>query len=542
MERIQANLWPEETIPAGQGVGPSVRRWWPAIVGLIVVWGVPVWHLSTDWSLSDQYSYGWIVPLLMLYLVRLRLADAPAPSLGWKEDRQRAAIALGVLIFFYFPLIVIRVANPDWRPLGYIIAGQAIVITWIGLYLAAGWRVAWHFSFPLLFFLVAVPWPRPIDAPVMHYLMEKNAGIAIEGLLWDGIAAMRRGNLVVLPTGTVGVDEACSGIYSLQGTLMLSIFLGEMYRLGATRRLMLLLGGVGVALATNAVRTYWLAAVAATHGLEAVEGWHDSAGYSILAVNFCALWLATVGLTRLPSRKWLMAGDLSERIYRHSGDDTRRWFVPTGRWFASLTAVVIVGFVFSAWWFARGEAHAEAPLSWQLQQPASYPGFSAKRMSDKVAMTLRHDSGWTGSWKGSHGERVQAWYLRWAPGKNSPQLASMHDPRTCLSGLGLEMQAELASWEFRQDALALPVKTFRFRDGTETVHVYYALLDDRPSTKMERRYDNTVFSRLELAWEGIRNRGQRLVEVGVWGNLSEEDARKEVEKFLKSYTSVQPKA
>jgi exosortase len=445
---------------------------------------------------------------------------------------------MAVLIALYFPIIVIHVANPEWRPFGYLIALQAILLTWLGIYISAGWKVAWHFAFPIGFFLVAVPWPRPLDAPLMDFLMQKNAGVAIEGLLWQGIAASSKGNLVILPTGTVGVDEACSGIRSLQGTLMLALFLGEILRLGILRRIFLVVAGAGVALMTNAVRTFLLARGAALSGINSVESWHDSAGLVILAVNFVILWGISLLLTRLRSHghKWFW--NWWGRVSSYTGHATDHWVIPSRYWTVATAAVIVGGFVFSAWWFDRGQTHAEAPIEWKVAEPVAERGFKRERIPDKVLITLRNDSGWTARWESPEKAPMQAWYLRWRPGRNAAQLANMHDPRVCLGGMGLEMQAELDTWNFQTGPLVLPIRSFRFRDGPQTVHLYYALLDDRRATRMGKLYDNSILNRLQATWDGVKNRGQRLIEIGLWGDFPESHARKMVEDFLAAHIVV----
>ncbi len=513
-------------------------RWLLAIAVLGLVWAIPIWHLSTEWNLNPQYGYGWAVPLLSLYLIYVRRQDQPTPSAPWLENQKIVRRAALGLILLYLPLILFRVANPDWRPLGYIFAFQAIFLTWLGIYMAAGWKVAWHFAFPIAFFVVAVPWPRPIDAPLMDYLMQKNAAIAIEGLLWDGIAAMRKGNLVMLPTGTVGVDEACSGIRSLQGTLMLALFLGELQRLGLWRRIALVGAGIILALITNSVRTFLLARVAGVRGTEHVESWHDSAGLSILVINFVFLWLGALCLARLPNGNWKWFADWWSYMAYQTGTPTRRWTPPKTAWVTLTALVLLFSSGFASWWYERGATHALPALEWNVQQPVDADGFKRERMPDRVVIDLRLDDGWTGKWNGPSGIKLQAWYLRWLPGQNSPQLATMHDPRVCLGGLGLDMQAELATWEFRHHGLVLPVRTLRFKDGNNIVHVYYALIEDKPQTRMTRRLDNSLLSRIEAAWDGIKHRGQRMVEIGVWGDIDESEARKEAEQFLRSHVVI----
>ena len=118
----------------------------------------------------------------------------------------------------------------------------------------------------------------------MRWLMQHNAKLAVEVLHWFGVAGYAKGNLITVPAGTLGVDEACSGIRSLQGTLMLTLFLGEILALSWPRRFALLGSGVFWALITNVGRTVTLGLIANHGGLQTMEHWHDSAGYTVLAM------------------------------------------------------------------------------------------------------------------------------------------------------------------------------------------------------------------------------------------------------------------
>src|SRR4051794_4561862 len=133
-------------------------------------------HLGSEWSLNEQYSYGWFVPFFAAYLFWLRWEDrpdgrgppeAPSPKLqaptwrnGTEADQrsaggnQRRGIAIGIAILGLLILLPVRlfeVANPDWRPLGWIHAFAVIAITFAAIYFAGGWRWTKHFSFPILF-------------------------------------------------------------------------------------------------------------------------------------------------------------------------------------------------------------------------------------------------------------------------------------------------------------------------------------------------------------------------------------------------------
>src|SRR5207253_599132 len=66
------------------------------------------------------------------------------------------SIAIGIAIaalVMLFPVRLFEVANPDWRPLGWVHAFAIIAVTLVLIYLAGGWAWVRHFSFPVLFFL-----------------------------------------------------------------------------------------------------------------------------------------------------------------------------------------------------------------------------------------------------------------------------------------------------------------------------------------------------------------------------------------------------
>src|SRR6202008_342299 len=91
-------------------------------------------------------------------------------------------------------------------------------------------------------------------------------------------SAVQHGNLIEVKNGLLGIDEACSGVRSLQATLMVSLFLGELYRASRLRRIVIVLCGVLIAFLCNVGRTFILTAVAAKDGVEAISNWHDPLG------------------------------------------------------------------------------------------------------------------------------------------------------------------------------------------------------------------------------------------------------------------------
>ena len=155
------------------------------------------------------------------------------------------------------------------------------------------------FAFPVAFIFVAVPWPTAVEVPIIQGLMRIVAHVAAETAMLLGIPAQVEGNLIRVSNGLVGVNEACSGIRSLQTALMIGLLFGELKRLSVLRRVALVAGAVAIALLANFIRAVFLVSVAATKNISEVGRWHDIAGYTIIALVF----VGTMGLAYWLGRK-----------------------------------------------------------------------------------------------------------------------------------------------------------------------------------------------------------------------------------------------
>ena len=271
---------------------PGIKFPWWALLPLAAAFGLAIWQMRFDWIYDESYYYGWSVLPLALYLFSLRWRDRPAPG----PPLPPAVLNTGwVLLSLLYPLTwLVREANPEWRLIGVALSLLAVLTSW--QYLAATGGKTWlkHFAGPALFFLTSTPWPSFLEKSATAILMPANATIALEVLHWLGIPAIRSGHLITIAGGTLGVEEACSGIRSLQSTLMMAWFLGELYHLRFATRGTLLACGVGFALFTNSLRTVFLSTLAARSGLAAAHGWHDTAGFLALGANLLLLFFLTI--------------------------------------------------------------------------------------------------------------------------------------------------------------------------------------------------------------------------------------------------------
>jgi exosortase len=156
--------------------------------------------------------------------------------------------------------------------------------------------VAALFVFPSLVWLVSAPMVSLIENAVSLFLLGKITAIVFFVFESLGMAVEQRGNVLVLPTGEVGVAEACSGIRSLMGCLFAGSFLGAMCFEQLWKKIALLVAAMTFAIVMNLGRSLFLTGWAYRHGPDAIEGrFHDWTGFAVIGVTTLGL----LGLTQM---------------------------------------------------------------------------------------------------------------------------------------------------------------------------------------------------------------------------------------------------
>src|ERR1700733_4449464 len=205
----------------------SLLKTWLPFVVFAILWVDLIRQLSYMWSTNEQYAYGWFVPLLALGLLWKRWLTRPAPQLGASPGWLVALVVS--LALMLLPVRVIHEINQDWSFCSYLLTLLVVALSLYAVFLMGGWHWVRHFAFPICFILVAVNWPYRIENSLKYRLMNAVSSLTVEIIGWLGIPAVQHGNVIELASCSVGVEDACSGIRSLQSTIMAAFFLGELY-------------------------------------------------------------------------------------------------------------------------------------------------------------------------------------------------------------------------------------------------------------------------------------------------------------------------
>ncbi len=494
------------------------------------LWVTLINSLRFDWSANPQYGYGWSVPLLSLYVFWRRWHERPSPAPP--SSRFGPFLFVGILAGGFFLTRLVQEANPDWRLVSWLLTALVVGFSLASLFLAGGWPWVKFFAFPVAFIFTAVPWPHVWEQALVQNLMRTVASITVELLSFIGIPSLQRGNVIEVGRGLIGIDQACSGVRSLQSTLMSSLFLGELYRLNARLRLAFVAGGLGLAFVFNVARTFLLAWIGARHGLQKLDHWHDQAGYSILVLCFLVLWGFAVRFRKKP----LPPAPSEQRS--DARPLSRRFLVGAALW-------LLLSAVNTEIWYRTREARLVDNVEWNINWPQAKLSYEIVPLAPLIESILAYDQGRAASWLESDGSRWTVFFFRWLPGSVSSRiLARAHRPEQCLTGAGQELKADLGVRLLRARGLEIPFRAYVFDNAGAPLHVFFCLWEDKTSPADQWQFQGFIpaTGRLKAVWDGKRRLlGQQTLEIVVSGHASATAAEEALQSQLDQLIQIQNK-
>jgi exosortase len=249
------------------------------VTAILVVYFPILTSLVRQWASDDNYSHGFIVAPFAAYFAwqkRHQLAAAPlAPHWGGVLI---VAASLGVLLagLFCAELFLTRLS------LIGVLAGTILFVF--------GTRHLRLLAFPIAFLVLMVPLPSVIFNQVAFPLQLFASSVGETVLSLCGVPVLREGNILMLPTTTLEVAQACSGIRSLVSLLTLAILLGKFTEPVMWRRVALAVCAVPVAIAANAARVAGTGLLADWIGPQAAQGFfHEFSGWVMFVIAFSLL-------------------------------------------------------------------------------------------------------------------------------------------------------------------------------------------------------------------------------------------------------------
>jgi len=499
-----------------------------AVAAWIVSAALWLWlffHLHVEWSLNPQYNYGWAVPFLALLLFYFRWQRRPSPD-PLRQKRGATAGGVWLILLALLPLRVIEEANADWRLLSWFLALCVIAFSLLSLVRAGGVRWLKHFAFPICFPLAAVPWPVQLENIVIQDMMRAVAYAAVEIASGLGVGAYQVGNVIQLRNGFVGVDEACSGVKTLQAGIMVALVLGELLRLSWGRRIALVLLGCGWIFVCNVFRATALVLVAAYSGLETLGRWHDLIGTAALLCGMAGM----LGLA------WLWKREPEGATGATRSSAVQEALAP------QLIALAWLALVFagSEIWYRSHERQLIERPPWQATWPAGNDTVTPLPIPETTRVILHYDEAKSAAWEDPRGVRWWTFFAYWKPQRAALQLVRSHSPEICLPAVGRTFRTARPDLNLRAGSLPVDFRSYEFEQNGRPLFVFVCIQEDKQAASSTADSGQwNLRGRLRATFNGKRNLGQRFLEIAVTGIDDFAQAREAVSKTVSEILSVE---
>jgi exosortase len=253
------------------------------LVGMAVAWmyGRVAWGLAAEWVSSPDASYGLVLA-------------AVAGALLWRRrraflatvDRSASPLAPFALLVTGLLLFVVGQLGADLFLTRLSLVAVAIGSVWM----LAGTRALRTIAAPLAFLAMAVPLPTLLVNAITLPMQLAASRIAESTLVAGGIPVYRDGNLLTLPSATLEVAEACSGLRSLVSLVAIAGLMAWLMRSGLVRRAGVIALAVPVAIVMNGWRIAATGAACELFGRGAASGTpHEAMGWVTFVLSTAVL-------------------------------------------------------------------------------------------------------------------------------------------------------------------------------------------------------------------------------------------------------------
>lgn len=247
--------------------------------------------LVYDWITLPDFSHGFVVAPVSLYLVwqRREKLKAPAVPSNWGLP----VLLFGLLLFFLGGLAAEMFTQRF---------SLLVVIAGLVLFLL-GKKHLGTIAFPLAFLVLMIPLPtillQKITFP-MQLFASRCAGNVLDFL---SIPALREGNVVYLANVTLNVAQACSGLSSLMSFLTIGTLFAYFKNKLLWQRLLVIASAIPIAILSNAFRVSATGVIGYYLGPKAIGGfYHELTGFVLFLFVAAFFYGLASLLSRMSSR------------------------------------------------------------------------------------------------------------------------------------------------------------------------------------------------------------------------------------------------
>ena len=227
--------------------------------------------LINDWLNDPNYSHGFIIPFIALYMAWIRRekilrTNCEPCNLGF------AGLILSLIIF-----IIGRLGSELFT-----MRLSMIFVIWSLILFFLGINQAKLLTLPILYLIFMIPIPAIVWNKISFPLKLFVSKLAAALIAFIGIPVLRAGNIINLSTVSLQVVDACSGMRSLISLLSISAAFAIINDFSLTKKWIIFLSAIPFAIFFNVLRLFSTALLAQYYDPGFAKGFlHEISGMMV---------------------------------------------------------------------------------------------------------------------------------------------------------------------------------------------------------------------------------------------------------------------
>jgi EpsI family protein len=264
--------------------------------------------------------------------------------------------------------------------------------------MCCGNRYMWILALPVAYLVLMFPFLDGLFRQIQWPFQLLSAKMAVSILQQIGIPVFLEHNFIILPSITLEVARACSGIHYMLSIIAIVVPLMLLFLRDLWARIVLILFAVLIGISVNWLRVVFIA-LWVYQGGETLHGpGHIFQGLFISVFGFLVLFAAAWGLRKLSSKPSQMVASTLGKEYCYTGNELRK--IKASRYLAFLMLATTAIYT---WFYAVEPVSLHSSLSglpdkigrWQhvrMAHDQSYL-FEKHHADDVLQRTYRNDEG-----------------------------------------------------------------------------------------------------------------------------------------------------
>lgn len=217
------------------------------VISFLIVFIAVFWptfrNLFSVWSGSDEYSHGFFIIPISLYITWQKKAILLEEPVN-KSFTGFVVAAVSLCLYFVSKIAGIYTFENLFF-VSFIFGGVAYLF---------GSKITKKLAFPLFFLLWMIPFPAQLYSAATIPLQLMVTKVSVVLLHLFDIPVLREGNVIKLPEHTLEVVQACSGLRSMISLFTLSLVYGYFTLNSITLRTLLFFSSIPISILVNIIR------------------------------------------------------------------------------------------------------------------------------------------------------------------------------------------------------------------------------------------------------------------------------------------------